>query len=206
MLEHERSLERCRGIVAGGHVPAGMCRRACAGGHVPAGMCRKADRHLLCAVTGIAAKARPRRKHPGAVPWPSDKGWTSAHWRTVQSGVGSGVSRPALAGHRRAVLRRVEAPIRIADRGFDFAQFARRRPDQYMSIRTVLRPNVSAWAISRRNRRPMARCRGKRRRSRRPRSAAHGWQGPGARRRRCRHRWPRCQGRIAGHRSSRYPC
>jgi len=31
MLAHERSLERCRGIVAGGQLPAGSCRRAGAG-------------------------------------------------------------------------------------------------------------------------------------------------------------------------------
>ena len=185
-------------------MPRHRCRRAGAGGQVPESRSApplrgEQDLRQRRALAGSTQgrfpgrMTRGGRRHDGTL---ADRATRGRFWRVPP---GPGRASPGSPETRRS-------PDPHRGSGLRLAQFARRRPDQYMSIRTVLRPNVSAWAISRRNRRPMARCRGKRRRSRRPRSAAHGWQGPGARRRWCRHRWPRCQGRIAGHHSSRYPC
>jgi len=103
-----------------------------------------------------------------------------------------------------------EAPTRIADRGFEvFSAHPKAAADQYSLLLLrlpVLVTTIALELISRRNRRPTARCHGRRRRSRRPRSAATGWRDRGARRRRARHRWPRCRDRTAGHRSSRCRC
>ena len=187
-------------------LPRHRCRRALSagvvGGHLPESRSAhpfRGDRD---------GNGAPSPEAPRGVPWPMTgvEVGTTAHSPTVQPGIGSGVSPPGPVRARRAVLRRVEAPIRIADRGFDL--LSSRAGDPISTCRSGLcnaRTSV-VLAISRRNRRPMAGCRGKRRRSRRPRSAGRGWQGLDARRRRGRHRSPRCRGRTAGHRSSRCRC
>src|SRR5664279_3826976 len=145
MLAHELLLTRCRDIVAGGS--------SFAGGHLPESRSAPPFRGDRDCGNGAPSPEAPR-----GVPWPMTEVevGTTAHRPTVQPAVGSGVSRPAMAGHRRAVLRRVEAPIRIAERGFDL--LSSRAGDPISTCRSGLcnaRTSV-VLAISRRNRRPMA--------------------------------------------------